>query len=91
MECTINICKININFTYAIQYSFLIYIVYIYIYTWAPDVRLHIAGTNESKSAQRVKQEVQYNCIEVTHATQSAQILQKQDEHNIYIKHKASC
>ena len=28
--------------------------------TWADDVRLHIAGTNEPKSAQQAKQEAKY-------------------------------
>ena len=53
--------------------------------TWAHDVRLHIAGTNEPKSAQQVKQGAYKNWLEVIHGTQSIQISQKQDEHNIYV------
>ena len=35
--------------------------IYLYIYiTWARDVQLHIASTNEPKSAQQVKQGVKY-------------------------------
>ena len=30
--------------------------------TWAHDARLHIAGTNEPKSAHQAKQGAQYKC-----------------------------
>ena len=59
-------------YIYYIYYKYIIYILYIlYIYissrlspqwlcgnlcTWAHDIRLHIAGTNEPKSVQQAKQ-----------------------------------
>ena len=45
--------------------------------TWAYDVRLHIAGASEPKSAQQVRQGAYQIWLEVTHNTQSAQIPQK--------------
>ena len=48
-----------------------------YSCTWAHDVRLHIAGTNEPKSAQQFKQGAKQNWLEVTHDTQSTQTSQK--------------
>lgn len=37
--------------------------------TWANDVQLHIVPTNESKSAEKVQQKAQQNCVEVSHDT----------------------
>ena len=37
--------------------------------TWAHDVRLHIAGTSEPKSAQQVKQGAKQNWLEVVKKT----------------------
>ena len=50
--------------------------------TWVHDVRLHIPGTSEPKSAQQAKQGTWYKWSYVIHDTQSAQIPQKQDRHN---------
>ena len=36
----------------------MVFIKVIMAFTWAHDVRLHIAGTNEPKSAQQAKQGV---------------------------------
>ena len=48
-------------------------------------VRLHIAGTNEPESAQQAKQGGWYKYLWEIQDTQSAQISQKQDGHNIYV------
>ena len=60
-------------------------------YTWAHDVRLHILGTNESKSVQRAKRRASYRWSWVIHNAQSAQISQKQDGRNKYEIMKTIC
>ena len=51
--------------------------------TWGHDVKLDVAGTIEPKSTQQAGQGAICEWSYVIHDTQSAQISQKQDVHNI--------
>ena len=59
--------------------------------TWAHDVRLHIAGTNEPKSPPQTKQGAIYKWSSLIDDTQSAQISQKEDRPNIHTIIKTMC
>ena len=64
--CTLSL-KTSLEKVHQSKYSNNVNIyIYIYIYnscTWAYDLRLHIAGTNESKSALKAKEGACYKWL----------------------------
>ena len=58
---------------------------------WASDLQFHIAGTNESKSAEQAKQKEYHKFLSVIRETQSAQFSQNQDRCNMYVIKETMC